>query len=297
MTIDIKELLKAGGHFGHQKHKWNPKMAPFIFTERNGIHIINLEKTIEMIEEAGRFLKTIGQNGEDMLLVGTKRQSQEVVRQAAERAQVPYVNYRWLGGMLTNFTTIVSSISRLQKYNEMLSEERRVLYTKKELISIAKEKAKLERNLSGIVTITKLPNALLVIDPVHENIAVHEANKMGIPVVAIIDTNGDPDLIDYPIPANDDGTRVIELIVNELVDRYIEGRTLFKQKLQEEGQEHRERGAHGDETRNVAGRKVKVKRISTEGSAGGHEQKQDEQPVAKGEETLSHREEEKGVRG
>ncbi len=264
MTVDIKELLKAGGHFGHQKQKWNPKMAPYIFTERNGVHIINLQKTVELIDKAGAFLRSVGERGEELLLVGTKRQAQEVIRTAAERAGVPYVNYRWLGGMLTNFQTIIASINRLKKYEEMLGEERRVLYTKKELISIAKEKAKLERNLSGIINMTKIPSALFVGDPIRAHIAVHEADKLGVPIVAIIDTNGDPDTVDYPIPANDDGMRVVEIIVNELVSCYSEGRDLHRQKLQTEDKERRERGTRGDETRTVAGRKVKVKRIATE---------------------------------
>ncbi len=282
MTVDIKELLKAGGHFGHQKQKWNPKMAPYIFTERNGVHIINLQKTVDLIDRAGAFLRSIGERGEDLLLVGTKRQAQEVIRMAAERASVPYVNYRWLGGMLTNFQTIVASINRLKKYEDMLGEERRVLYTKKELISIAKEKAKLERNLSGIITMTKIPSAVFVVDPVREHIAVHEANKLGLPIIAIIDTNGDPDLVDYPIPANDDGMRVIEIIVNELVSCYAEGRDLYKQRIQTEDKERKDRGTRGDETHTVAGRKVRVKRIATEAD-------EDEKPAGTSSQRSSRR--------
>lgn len=261
MVVDIRELLKAGAHFGHQKQKWNPKMAPYIFTERNGVHIINLEKTVGLIESAAKFLKNIGLNGESVLLVGTKRQAQEVIKQAAERAGAPYVTNRWLGGMLTNFQTIGQSIKRLKKYDEMLSEEKRYQYTKKELITIAKEKTKLEKNLSGIVRMSKLPQAVFVVDPRREHLAVHEATKLGIPVIAIIDTNGNPDPIDFPLPANDDGMRAIDIIVNGLVDAYLEGFDIHRQKAQTETKDHRERTGRGDETRNVAGRKVKVKRI------------------------------------
>ena len=261
MVVDIRELLKAGAHFGHQKQKWNPKMAPYIFTERNGVHIINLEKTVGLIESAAKFLKNIGLNGESVLLVGTKRQAQEVIKQAAERAGAPYVTNRWLGGMLTNFQTIGQSIKRLKKYDEMLSEEKRYQYTKKELITIAKEKTKLEKNLSGIVRMSKLPQAVFVVDPRREHLAVHEATKLGIPVIAIIDTNGNPDPIDFPLPANDDGMRAIDIIVNGLVDAYLEGYDIHRQKAQTETKDHRDRAGRGDETRNVAGRKVKVKRI------------------------------------
>lgn len=271
MVVDIRELLKAGAHFGHQKQKWNPKMAPYIFTERNGVHIINLEKTIGLIEMAAKFLKNLGLNGESVLLVGTKRQAQEVIKQAAERAGVPYVTNRWLGGMLTNFQTIGQSIKRLKKYDEMLSEEKRYQYTKKELITIAKEKAKLEKNLSGIVKMSKLPQAVFVVDPRREHLAVHEASKLGIPVIAIIDTNGNPDPIDFPLPANDDGMRAIDIIVNGLVDAYLEGYDIHRQKMQTDTKDHRDRSSgRGDETRNVAGRKVKVKRIGgDEGEAKG----------------------------
>jgi len=262
MTVDIRELLKAGAHFGHQKQKWNPKMAPYIFTERNGVHIINLQKSVELIEVAAKFLHNVGLNGESLLLVGTKRQAMDVVKIAAEKAEVPYVNYRWLGGMLTNFQTINESIKRLKKYEEMLSDEKRYQYTKKELITIAKDKVKLEKNLSGIVKMTKVPSAVFIVDPMREHLAVHEATKLGIPIIAIIDTNGNPDPIDFPIPANDDGMRAIDLIITGLMDAYLEGRDLHRQKAHTEDKDRRDRPSRGDETRSVAGRKVKVKRIS-----------------------------------
>ncbi len=264
---DIRELLKAGAHFGHQRQKWNPKMAPYIFTERNGVHIINLEKTVELIEDAKKFVKNVGLRGERLFLVGTKRQAQDVISEEAEKADIPYVNYRWLGGMLTNFQTISESVKRLKKYTDSLSPERRVRFTKKELIFIDKKRAKLERNLSGIVKMDKMPGAIFIVDPVREHLAVREARKLEIPVVAIIDTNGNPDDVDHLIPANDDGMRTISLITQEIVEAWMEGYDLYRQKAVSEKKEQRkERGRRGDETRKVAGRKVRVRRIHDEAS-------------------------------
>jgi small subunit ribosomal protein S2 len=259
---EIRDLLKAGAHFGHQKQKWNPKMAPYIFTERNNIHIIDLQKTVELVEVAKKFVKNLALNGETIFLVGTKRQAQNVIKEEAEKAEVPYVNFRWLGGMLTNFTTINQSVKKLKKYEDILSEEKRVLYKKKELVTIEKKKAKLERNLSGIVKMDKPPAAMLIVDPVKEHLAVHEAKILGIPVIAIIDTNGDPTDIDYVIPANDDGMRTISLITSDIIEAYLEGQELYNQKIVTEAKEKKEKPTRG-ETRSVAGRKVKVKRIAT----------------------------------
>ncbi len=262
MTIEIRELLKSGAHFGHQKQKWNPKMAPYIFAERNGIHIIDLQKTVVLADQVRKFIKEIALNGESIFLVGTKRQAQDVVREEADKADLPYVNYRWLGGMLTNFTTISRSIKKLKKLESTLSGEKQGNYTKKEMIEFEKSKIKLEKNLSGIVKMNKVPGAMIVVDPVREHLAVKEANKLGIPVIAIIDTNGDPDVIDFPIPANDDGMRTISLILSDLVDGYVEGHDIYKQKLMTEQKERKERPVRG-ETRQVGGRKIKVKRIAT----------------------------------
>ncbi len=262
--IDIRELLKSGAHFGHQKQKWNPKMAPFIFTERNGIHIIDLQKTVTLAEDGRNFVKKLAMNGDSVFLVGTKRQAQDVVKAEADRADLPYVNYRWLGGMLTNFQTINQSVKKLKKFEGMLSEERRATYTKKELIQFEKEKGKLERNLSGITRMDKTPGAIIIVDPMKEHLAVKEAVKLGIPVISIIDTNGDPDAIDFPIPANDDGMRTISLILSDIIDGYIEGYDIYRQKVVTEDKEKKEKGAaRGAETRQVAGRKVKVKRVVT----------------------------------
>ncbi|MGI6393823.1 MAG: 30S ribosomal protein S2 [bacterium] len=272
---EIRELLKAGAHFGHQKQRWNPKMAPYIFTERNNIHIIDLQKTVELIEDAKKFVKNIGMNGEFLFLVGTKRQAQEVIKEEAEKAELPYVNYRWLGGMLTNFTTISQSIKKLHKFEEILTTEKRKLYKKKELVDIEKQKAKLERNLSGVLKMDKMPSAIFVVDPMNEHIAVHEAKILGIPVIAIIDTNGDPSEIDFVIPANDDGMRCISIITSEIVDAYMEGLDIYKQKIVTEEKDKKDKPAR--ETRSVAGRKVRVKRIATQETA--------EEPAAPAEET------------
>ncbi len=260
--LDIRDLLKAGAHFGHQRQKWNPKMAPYIFAERNGIHIINLQKTMTLIAEAREAVKKIAMDGGDLCLIGTKRQAQDVLQEQADRVDAPYVNNRWLGGMFTNFETISKSIKTLRKFEGILEGEKRALYTKKELVDIEKRKNKLAKNLSGIVKMKKMPGVVVVVDPVREHLAVSEANKLGIPVVAIIDTNADPDVIDYPIPANDDGMRAIGLIIEELVTAYEEGYDIYKQKIVTEDREKKETTSK-DETRQIAGRKVKVKRIAT----------------------------------
>jgi small subunit ribosomal protein S2 len=259
---EIRDLLKAGAHFGHQKQRWNPKMAPYIFTERNNIHIIDLQKTMELFEDAKKFVRKIGMNGETLFLVGTKRQAQEVIKEEAEKAELPYVNYRWLGGMLTNFATINQSVKKLQKFEDILTSEKRKLYKKKEISDIDKKKAKLERNLSGIVKMDKMPSAIFIVDPVKEHLAVHEARILGIPIIAIIDTNGDPTNIDFLIPANDDGMRCVSIITSELVASYMEGLDIYRQKIVTDQKERKDKPARG-ETRSVAGRKVRVKRIST----------------------------------
>ena len=259
---ELREMLKAGAHFGHQKQKWNPKMAPYIFTERNNIHIINLQKTMELIEDAKKFVKELGMQGDTIFLVGTKRQAQEVIKAEAERAEVPYVNYRWLGGMLTNFVTINQSVKKFQKFEEILTTEKRRMYKKKELADIEKRKDKLEKNLAGVMKMDKMPGAIFIVDPMKEHLAVHEAQKLGIPIIYIIDTNGNPDGIDYLIPANDDGMRCISLVTSDIVDAYMEGLDIYKQKLATEQKERKDKPARG-ETRSVAGRKVRVKRIQT----------------------------------
>lgn len=264
---DIRELLKAGAHFGHQKQKWNPKMAPYIFTERNNIHIIDLQKTVELVEDAKKFVKTIGMNGDTIFLVGTKRQAQEVIKEEAEKAEIPYVNYRWLGGMLTNYATINQSVKKLQKFEDVLTSEKRKLYKKKELSDMEKKKIKLERNLLGISKMDKMPAAVFIVDPVKEHLAVHEAKILGIPVIAITDTNADPTVIDFVIPANDDGMRCISIITSDIVSAYLEGLDIYKQKIVTEQKDRKEK-PNKAETRSVAGRKVRVKRVATSENEG-----------------------------
>ena len=220
----MKELLEAGVHFGHQSRRWNPKMAPYIFAERNGIYIIDLQKTLRQLQTAYEFVQDVAAGGGAVLFVGTKKQTQETVADEAARCQMFHVNHRWLGGMLTNYETIRRSISRLTEIEEEESTggfERR---PKKEVMRLRREKTKLDNNLAGIKTMGKLPEAVIITDTRKEHIAVKEANKLGVPVVAIVDTNCDPDPIDYPIPANDDAIRAIKLICSVLATAVIEGR-------------------------------------------------------------------------
>ena len=220
----MKELLEAGVHFGHQSRRWNPKMAPYIFAERNGIYIIDLQKTLRHLQTAYEFVQEVAARGGAVLFVGTKKQTQETVADEAARCQMFHVNHRWLGGMLTNYETIRRSISRLTEIEEEEATggfERR---PKKEVMRLRREKTKLDNNLAGIKTMGKLPEAVIITDTRKEHIAVKEANKLGVPVVAIVDTNCDPDPIDYPIPANDDAIRAIKLICSVLATAVIEGR-------------------------------------------------------------------------
>ena len=220
----MKELLEAGVHFGHQSRRWNPKMAPYIFAERNGIYIIDLQKTLRQLQTAYEFVQEVAAGGGAVLFVGTKKQTQETVADEAARCQMFHVNHRWLGGMLTNYETIRRSISRLTEIEEEEATggfERR---PKKEVMRLRREKTKLDNNLAGIKTMGKLPEAVIITDTRKEHIAVKEANKLGVPVVAIVDTNCDPDPIDYPIPANDDAIRAIKLICSVLATAVIEGR-------------------------------------------------------------------------
>lgn len=221
--ISMKQLLEAGVHFGHQTRRWNPKMAPFIFTERNGIYIIDLQKTVRKVEEAYQFVRNTIADGGSILFVGTKKQAQETVRQEAERCGMPYVNQRWLGGMLTNFQTIRSRIERLRQLETMETDGSFYLLPKKEVLELRKEKERLERFLGGISTLNRIPDAVFIIDPRKEKIAVAEARKLGIPIIAIVDTNCDPDEVDYVIPGNDDAIRAVRLLTSKMADAVIEG--------------------------------------------------------------------------
>ncbi len=235
--ITIKQLLEAGVHFGHQTSRWNPKMKPYIFGARNGIHIIDLQQTVGMLRDACSFIRDLVSDGGQILFVGTKKQAQEVVREAAERCGMFYINNRWLGGMLTNFQTIRKSIDRLKRVEEMLGTAAIAdALTKKELLGISRERDKLMNVLGGIKTMRKLPDAMFVVDTKKEEIAVREANKLGLPVIAAIDSNCDPDLITHKIPGNDDAIRAIRLFVEAIADASIEGRTLYQEQQQGEGE-------------------------------------------------------------
>ncbi len=223
-VISMKQLLEAGVHFGHQTRRWNPKMKQYIFTERNGIYIIDLQKTVKKAEEAYNFVRDLAMNGDTILFVGTKKQAQESIEQEARRCGMYYVNQRWLGGMLTNFKTIQTRIERLRKIEKMEADGDFAYLPKKEVIKLQAEREKLEKNLNGIKDMKRLPSAMFVVDPRKEHIAIAEAHTLGIPVVAIIDTNCDPDEIDYPIPGNDDAIRAVKLIASKMADAVLEGR-------------------------------------------------------------------------
>lgn len=220
----MKQLLEAGVHFGHQTRRWNPKMAPYIFTERNGIYIIDLQKTVKKVEDAYNFVREIAEQGQSILFVGTKKQAQDAVKEEATRCDMFYVNERWLGGMLTNFQTIQKRISRLRELEKM--EENGVfdVLPKKEVIALRHEMDRLQKFLGGIKNMNKLPGALFIIDPRKERIAVAEARKLGLPIVAIVDTNCDPDEVDYVIPGNDDAIRAVKLLTAKMADAVLEGR-------------------------------------------------------------------------
>ena len=221
-VISMKQLLEAGVHFGHQTRRWNPKMAPYIYTERNGIHIIDLQKSVGMVDTAYEAIKNIVANGGTILFVGTKKQAQEAVRDEAVRSGMYFVNERWLGGMLTNFKTIKSRIAKLKEYEKMSEDGTFDVLPKKEVIQIKKAWEKLEKNLGGIKEMKKLPDAIFVVDPKKERICIQEAHTLGIPVIGIADTNCDPDELTYVIPGNDDAIRAVTLIVAKMADAVIE---------------------------------------------------------------------------
>lgn len=221
-VISMKQLLEAGVHFGHQTRRWNPKMAPYIFTERNGIYIIDLQKTVKKMEEAYEFVRSIVSEGKKILFVGTKKQAQESIREEAERCGMFYVNERWLGGMLTNYKTIRLRIDRLRELEAMEEEGKFALLPKKEVAKLIAERDKLQRFLGGIKDMNGLPGAVYIVDPRKERIALAEARKLGIPVIAIVDTNCDPDEVDYVIPGNDDAIRAVRLLTSKIADAVLE---------------------------------------------------------------------------
>ncbi|NLL15839.1 MAG: 30S ribosomal protein S2 [Clostridiales bacterium] len=223
-VVSMKQLLEAGVHFGHQTRRWNPKMAKYIFTERNGIYIIDLQKTVRKLEEAYAFVREVAESGQEVLFVGTKKQAQDSIKEEAERCNMPYVNARWLGGMLTNYNTIKLRIKRLAQLKAMEENGTFDLLPKKEVVKLKLQIEKLEKFLGGITEMRRMPAALFVVDPRKEKIAVAEAKKLGIPIIAIVDTNCDPDQIDYVIPGNDDAIRAVKLIAGAMADAVLEGR-------------------------------------------------------------------------
>jgi small subunit ribosomal protein S2 len=222
-NITMKELLEAGVHFGHQTKRWNPKMKEYIFGERNGIYIIDLQKTLKMFKEASKFVTELAAEGKIVLFVGTKRQAQDAIAEEAQRCNGYYVNQRWLGGLLTNWVTVQKSVKRLKELDEMATDGRYELLPKKEVIKLERERKHLQANLAGIKNMTRLPDAVFVIDSNKEQIAVREARKLGIPVVAVVDTNCDPSEVDYVIPGNDDALRAIRLFASKIADSVVEG--------------------------------------------------------------------------
>jgi small subunit ribosomal protein S2 len=233
--IAMRELLEAGAHFGHQTRRWNPKMKPFIFGSRNGIYIINLKMTLGLFKEAADTVSKLGQKGRTLLFVGTKRQARDVIQQEAMRCGMPYVSERWPGGMLTNFNTIRKSVALLKDLEQLDTSPKYQNLTKKERLIYGKERGKLQKLLSGVKDMTRLPDAVFIIDPAKEHIAVEEANRLNIPIIALVDTNCDPDPIAHVIPSNDDAIRAIKLFTSRLADAYVDGRSGAKDALPERG--------------------------------------------------------------
>ena len=233
-TITMKELLEAGVHFGHQTKRWNPKMKEFIFGERNGIYIIDLQKTLKMFKEASKFVQDLATEGKIVLFVGTKRQAQDAIAEEAQKCGMFYINQRWLGGLLTNWVTVQKSVKRLKELDDMATDGRYELLPKKEVIKLERERKHLQANLAGIKSMKRLPDAIFVVDSNNETIAVKEARKLGIPVVAVVDTNCDPTMVDYVIPGNDDALRAIRLFTSKIADSAAEGVNLLGDKALEE---------------------------------------------------------------
>jgi small subunit ribosomal protein S2 len=269
VSVTMKELLEAGVHFGHQTRRWNPKMKGFIFGARNGIYIVDLQKTLRRLREALGFVTDIASKGGSVLFVGTKRQAQESVVEEAKRSGQYWVDQRWLGGTLTNFVTIRKSLARLREIEETLDGEGAEKMTKKERARMEKERGKLEKALSGIRDMDRLPQAMIVIDPQKEHIAVAEANKLGIPVVAVVDTNCDPDPVDYPIPGNDDAIRAIRLFTGRFADAILEGRALWDSRKRDQQAEAEKRGApaHQSIADRVRAREARRERVRQQAQA------------------------------
>ena len=261
----MKELLEAGVHFGHQTKRWNPKMKEYIFGERNGIYIIDLQKTLKLFKDASKFVVELCGSGKTILFVGTKRQAQDAIAEEATRAGMPYINQRWLGGLLTNWVTVQKSVKRLQELDEMATDGRYELLTKKEVIKLERERKHLQANLAGIKSMKRLPDALFIVDSNNETIAVKEARKLGIPVVAVVDTNCDPTVVDYVIPGNDDALRAIRLFTSKIADSAAEGVNMLSDKaFQEEAAE-----AAAEESGEAADEAAPSEEVDLEAALGG----------------------------
>ncbi len=281
VKVDLKSLLQAGAHFGHQVQRWNPKMLPFIYGERNGVHIINLDKTLERWEKAEKCLRDIGNRGGTILFVGTKQQAKKIVKGASERCSSFSVTHRWLGGTLSNFETIKRSIARMKKLEELLaeaeSEDSKVKFKKKEKLSISRDLQKLEANLGGIRHMRRIPDALFIVDINKEDIAVAEARKLHIPVIALVDTNVDPNTVDFPIPSNDDSSKTLQLFINAAADAYASGRESFLMRAPDE----QSGNGNGGESPKKRGSKRQQTEIAPEGGSSKDDSKTAEQaPVA-----------------
>ncbi|MFQ3573697.1 MAG: 30S ribosomal protein S2 [Thermodesulfovibrionales bacterium] len=250
-VVTMKELLESGVHFGHQVKRWNPKMKRYIFGERNGIHIIDLQKTLKGLEDACIFVRDIASKGGSFLYVGTKKQAQDAIAEEAVRGDVYYVNNRWLGGMLTNFSTVKKSIERLKKIETMKEDGTFDLLTKKEVAQLENERERLDKNLKGIKTMTSYPDVIFIVDPKKERIAVAEARRLGITIVALVDTNCDPDEVDYVIPGNDDAIRAIKLIALKITDAVLEGRGSLQKQIEESTNVDESQSGDGFEKENI----------------------------------------------
>ncbi len=247
VEISMRDMLEAGAHFGHQTRRWNPKMKPYIYGAKNGIHVINLQKTYPLLKKAIEFISGVVAKGDQVLFVGTKHQAREVITEEAQRANMPFVTYRWLGGMLTNIATIRRSIQSIEQLESMLAEGSVERLPKKEVLHLEKRREKLLRNLEGMRTLSGLPKAMFIVDPMREHIAVTEARRLNIPTVAVVDTNCDPDEVDYPIPANDDAIKSIKLFVKAMADACLEGRETHQQSIIAVHDKVQVGGAEGDE--------------------------------------------------
>ena len=269
-SITMKELLEAGVHFGHQTKRWNPKMKQYIFGERNGIYIIDLQKTLRLFKEATQFVAELASQGKTVLFVGTKRQAQDAIAEEANRCNMFFVNQRWLGGLLTNFATIQKSIKRLRELDTMATDGRYEILPKKEVTRLERERKALEKNLSGIKNMSGLPDAIFVIDSKNEEIAVAEARRLGIPVIAIVDTNCDPDFVDYVIPGNDDALRAIRLFASKVAESVLEGQAMVKDAAGAAGKAARD-GADAAEGTDAAAPRERTQARRVEAKAGEEE--------------------------